>query len=295
MDRTEEFPNGTILLEFEGKIARLILNRPEKLNAINDDLTRDVQKALDILAIDEETSVVIVKGAGRAFCSGADMTPSPPLPGEAPRGPRTNYQTWRWLRWMHGTWMRFMDLPQVFIAQIHGYCLAAGIMPGMYSDLVVAADDAEIGMPEARLQGITSEIGFFPETVGMRRAKELLFTGYTVTGKRAEDWGMINKSVPAEKLEEYTEWLAGVVSSTPLPLLSYYKSVVNRHFESAGLRASIWSGIDGQTMISASGASAGFGEIAREKGLKEALQWRDAPFGGQKYPQFEWESSDTSE
>jgi enoyl-CoA hydratase len=284
-------------LDISGPVARLTLNRPEKLNAYNIQMAYEVRQACDIVEQSEHCRVMIVRGAGRAFCAGNDLTPGGDVPANrrvsddvhvppAVRNMDSNYNTNQYFRYVVDSWRRFWEMPKPTIAQIHGYCLAGGISIAMQCDLVVAASNCQIGQPELRGQGTANDMAMWPFTVGLRRAKELLFTGYTVSGETAAEWGMINYSFPADQLEERVETMAATIANMRPELLHYYKSMVNRVGDRMGVRDMIEVGSDMNAMVSAIGQR-GFREVSNEQGLKTALAWRDEPFGGQRMPD-EW-------
>ncbi|MBI4233737.1 MAG: enoyl-CoA hydratase/isomerase family protein [Chloroflexi bacterium] len=266
--KTVTYP--TVIVELEGRVARIILNRPEKLNAINSQLATDVGKALQDIDADEESRVVIVKGTGRAFSAGADLTPSDQRPAQ-----------WRhFLRIQRSVWPQLWYFRKPTISQVHGYCLAAGCSVALMCDLSVAAEDALIGQPEARAQGLIPDQGLWPFTIGPRRTKWLVFTGDVITGKEAEAMGMINKAVPADELEEYVEWLANRIAQMDMEMLSYHKQTINACYDIMGLPAMIHTGRLYWTLAQFAEVGDEFRRVAKEHGLRAAIAQRDAPFGG---------------
>ena len=139
---------------------------------------------------------------------------------------------------------------------------------------MIASEDCQIGQPEARAQGTAANFALWPYTIGLRRTKELLFTGYTIDGITAESWGMINHAVPADMLTERVESMADAISNVQPELLHYYKSAVNRVGDSMGLTLMTEIGIDTEALIGTEGFGAGFAEIAKERGLRAALEDR---------------------
>jgi enoyl-CoA hydratase len=285
----------TIYVEFDGPVARLVLNRPEKLNAYNVQMAYEVRQACDEIEQDVESRVLIVKGAGRAFSAGNDLTPGPvrasrfvpeglPVPHQIRDSGQSVYATWEYFRYIVETWHGFWTMRKPTIAQVHGYCLAGAVMIAMECDIVVASEGCQIGQPELRAQGTAPDIALWPFSIGLRRTKELLFTGYNLTGRDAAEWGMINHAVPAKELEPFVEKLAGTVANMRPELLHYYKSMTNRVADRMGLREMIDIGTDINTLVSAVGTQSAFLENANDEGLRRALDRRDQPFGGQLMP-----------
>jgi len=293
MVRIREF--STIYVEYDGPIARLVLNRPEKLNAYNVQMAYEVRQACDEIEEDEESRVLIVKGAGRAFCAGNDLTPGPTnatrfvQADAAVPSPVTSegtYGTWVYFRYVIDSWRRFWTLRKPTIAQLHGYCLAGGIMIAMECDLVVATTECQIGQPELRAQGTAADMALWPFTMGFRRTKELLFTGYSLKGQAAADWGMINHAVPADEIDDFVEALARSISNMRPELLHYYKSMTNRVADRMGMQDMVETGSDINTLVSTLGTQGAFRERSNMEGLRRALAARDEPYGGQLIP--EW-------
>jgi enoyl-CoA hydratase len=264
----------TILSEVEGPVAYLTLYRPEKLNAINEQLRSDLEAALRDLDQGDEVRVVVLKAAGRAFCAGYDLTPRPGgggRPSIAQDRDRLRRSIARWL------WMWNYRKP--IIAQVHGYCLAGGGELAGMCDLIFCAEDARFGHPAGRALGIPPTLGLWPVKIGMLKSKELLFTGDTIDGREAERIGMVNKALPAAELDGFVRAFAQRVAQVPLDALTVHKHVVNRWFEIMGLRTAAAEGAEFDAIYHETPAAAEFSRIAREQGLKAALEWRDNPFG----------------
>ena len=264
----------TILCDVEGPVAYLTLHRPEKLNAINEQLRSDLESALRELDQGDEVRVVVLKAAGRAFCAGYDLTPRPGgggRPSIARDRDRLRKSIERWL------WMWNFRKP--IIAQVHGYCLAGGGELAGMCDLIFCAEDARFGHPAGRALGIPPTLGLWPVKIGMLKSKELLFTGDTIDGREAERIGMVNKALPPEELDGFVRAFAQRVAQVPLDALTVHKHVVNRWFEIMGLRTGAAEGAEFDAIYHETPAAAEFARIAREQGLKAALEWRDNPFG----------------
>ncbi len=186
----------------EDGIARITLNRPEVLNALNVPLLYEIYEAAEEAARDNEIAVLVYRGAGRAFCAGRDFKYSGMLQTEDPQGWYAWRRSWKGLgtqTWFH---------PKVTVAQVHGYALGGGLHLSVLSDITIAAEGTKFGYPEARYGILAGEDHFWNLLCGPKKTKEWLLTGRNIDAKEAYEWGMINAVVPAEKLEETVMTLA---------------------------------------------------------------------------------------
>lgn len=278
----------SILLDIQGAVATITLNRPEKLNALSRGLQDDLQAALRELNPGDSIRVIRIKGAGRAFCSGYDLTPDPGrrAPAEPPLRGSNAWEVGEsrialdreGLRATIDRWLWMWSYRKPIVAQVHGFCLAGGNELVGACDIVFAAEDAQFGHPASRALGIPPTLGMWPFKIGLLRTKELLFTGDLVDGRMAAQIGMVNRAVPADRLDEETMAFCQRVAKTPLDALTVHKHVANRWWETAGLRLAAAEGADFDAIYHETGAAKEFSRIAREQGLKAALAWRDAPF-----------------
>ena len=204
-----------IEFEVDAPVARITFNRPDKRNALNHDLLGDLVDALDEVADDDSVKVAIIRANGPAFSAGFDLDGSPYI--SIPEGE----ESWNVLsghkhqRKIRGIYEAIWDNPKVVIAQVHGHCLAGGMYLSMLCDLVVAADDAQIGEPFMRMGGASS-MPFWNWLVGPRRANDMLFTGRVLSGKEAEEWGLVTRSVSPDQLESTVEEMAASIAEAPL-------------------------------------------------------------------------------
>ncbi len=277
-----------ILYDIKGNIATITLNRPEKLNAINDGLRGDLEAALGEAEVDNDVSVVIIKGAGRAFCAGYDISPGGPGLNQAIGGGRASKSeaTGRSVavdreslirsaeRWMH-----MWRVPKPLIAQVHGYCLAGGNEITGCCDITYAAEDAVFGQPQGRSLGIAITTGLWHMRIGPMHTKELLFTGDSISGREAERIGMINRAFPGDRLDQEVRTIAERIALTPVEFLSVEKAAVNRYYELMGLQNGVIAGAELDVIFHFSPPAGEFQKISKERGLKAALEWRDSKFG----------------
>jgi len=173
---------------------RFVLDRPQKLNALNGALVHALMDALDAAEADPDVRVIVLEGAGRAFCSGYDLTEEA---GSEIGGP----VVWRELLAADvAATLRFLDSPKPVIAQIHGYALAGGLELAMACDLIVAAEGTMLGEPEIRY-GSAPVTLLMPYLIGQKRTRELLLTGDLIDAEEAERMGLVNRVVPADGLD----------------------------------------------------------------------------------------------
>lgn len=270
-----------ILYQVRDGVARITLNRPEKLNAISPQMLRELHDALWEADDDTVVHCVILRGAGRAFCAGYDLAGPPPTSERDRRryrGSRSfDDDTWQ-LEKAQRLRMALFDMHKPVIAQVHGYCLAGGTDLATLSDLLICADDARFGFPPGR------DLGVLPTQmwlyhVGPQWTKRLMLTGDTVTGAEAADIGLALKAVPADLLEAEVEQLASRMALVDRELLAANKRIVNLGLELMGARTLQRLACETDARGHQAASAEGFRRNAAEHGLREALRQRDAPFG----------------
>jgi enoyl-CoA hydratase len=265
-----------IIYEKSGRVARVILNRPERLNAISAALPDELERAVAEANADPEVRVIILKGAGRAFCAGFDLSPrlfTGPAMGEW--DPTEDFaMTSRFA----GKFMSLWYSRKPTIAQVHGWCVAGGTDLVLCSDIIVAAEDAQIGYAPARVWG-SPLTAMWVYRLGAEWAKRLLLTGDPVDGRTAERIGLISKAVPPDQLEAEVDGLAQRMANIPVSQLAAMKLVVNQAYENMGLRTTqlLGSILDGLMRHTPEGMA--WRRLIDEKGIKAAVDARDGPFG----------------
>ena len=273
-----------ITYEVERGRARITLNRPDKLNALSPVLLSELHDALWEADDDRDVHGLILRGAGRCFSSGYDLTPpSSAATDSAPRqGRRRGYRkidddAWQ-LERAQRLRMALFDMHKPVVAQLHGYCLAGGTDIALLCDIIIAAQDAVIGFPPAR------DLGALPNNmwlyhVGPQWAKRLTLTGDTITGAEAAQIGLVLKAVPADLLEAEVEGLLDRFAMIDPDLLSANKRIINLGLELMGARTLQRLASENDARAHQATSAREFPQKVMEKGLKAALRERDEKFG----------------
>ena len=274
----------TIVYATDGAIAKITLNRPESLNTIVPPMPDEVEAAVGLAIRDPEVKVIIVRGAGRAFCAGYDFG--------------GGFEHWDEALTTDGKWdpgkdfsmatapetsptQKFASIwrsPKPVIAQVHGWCVGGGSDFALCADLVVASDDAVIGTPYSRMWGSYLS-GMWVYRLGLAKAKEHALTGRPLTGREAAEVELINRSVPFPELEETVAQFASDLARIPLSQLSAMKLVVNHAYENMGLASTQTLGpiLDG--LMRNTPDALEFIEKAASEGVRSVVEQRDGPWG----------------
>jgi enoyl-CoA hydratase len=230
----------TLLYDTDGAIATITFNRPDRLNTIVPPMPDELEAAVNAAVADPQVKVIVLRGAGRAFCAGFDLG--------------GGFHWWDEGLTTDGQWdpgkdfvmatsptfgpvPKFMSIwrsPKPVIAQVHGWCVGGGSDMALCADLVIASDDARIGTPYSRMWGCYLT-GMWIYRLGLTRAKEYALTGKPLSGREAAEVGLINRSVPFAELESEVRQTAERLASVPLSQLAAMKLVVNQAFENMGL------------------------------------------------------------
>jgi enoyl-CoA hydratase len=288
----------TITYESEGRVARITLNRPERGNGITLEMPRELAECVERANLDPEVHAIALDGNGPGFCGGYDLASAEGMEGlggaGAPAGspvdpavvaanhdpsgawdPVTDFQMmWRNVR----GFMSLFHSEKPVLCKVHGFCVAGGTDMALCSDLLVVEDEAKIGYPPARVWGVPTT-ALWTARVGPARAKRLLLTGDSITGRDAVDWGLATESAPAGELDQRFEALLERVTRLPINQLVMHKLLINQALYAQGLHATQLLGtfFDGIARHTPEGY--GFARRAAEAGWKEAVRDRDEPFG----------------
>jgi enoyl-CoA hydratase len=270
----------TILYETERGRARITLNRPERHNAITKRMESELHDALWRADADEEIHAVVVKGAGKSFCSGWDLGGPGPVPeGRIQRPSQREIDDDSWsLEETQRLNLAAFDMHKPVIAQVHGHCLAGGTDIALLCDMIIAAENAVFGFPPAR------DLGALPNNmwlynVGPQWAKRLTLTGDTITGAEAAQIGLVLKAVPEDLLEAEVEGLMDRLAKIDVELLAANKRIVNLGLELMGARTLQRLAAENDARGHQTPSARVFTKTAALKGLKQAIRERDAKFG----------------
>jgi enoyl-CoA hydratase len=274
----------TLLYDTQDAVATITLNRPEQLNTIVPPMPDELEAAVHRAVADPNVKVIILRGAGRAFCAGFDFgggfhhwDEGITTDGAWDPGKDFIAQTSQSL----GPVPKFMSLwrsPKPVIAQVHGWCVGGGSDLALCADLVIASDDARIGTSYSRMWGCYLS-GMWLYRLGLTRAKEFALTGKPLSGAEAAEAGLINASVPFERLEEEVSERARLLATIPLSQLAAMKLIVNQAYENMGLASTQLLGpiLDG--LMRNTPEARRFIKLAESEGVASAVARRDGPFG----------------
>ncbi len=268
----------TLKYSVAGRIARITLNRPARLNAINDKMPREIRRAVEAANDDDRVHVIVLAGAGKAFCAGYDLKqfaegdpdnrwnqPMPWDPMRDYRGMKANTDDF------FSIWRSYKPV----ICKVHGYAVAGGSDIALCADIVIMAEDAKIGYMPARVWGCPTT-AMWVYRLGAEKAKRMLLTGDTVDGKAAKAMGLVYDAVPAAKLDAAVNALAKRMAGVPKNQLMMQKLMINQAYENMGLANTqmIATLFDGITRHSPEGVW--FRKYAEKHGFHAAVKWRDS-------------------
>ena len=285
--------------EVRDRVARITLDRPERGNAITPALVRELVECVERADLDPAVHVLLLSGAGSGFCGGYDLVESAEGMGagsaaeQAQRSPvdpvaiAANHdpaRTWDAMvdyAMMSRNVRAFMSLfacGKPVVCKVHGFCVAGGTDMALCSDLLVIAADAKFGYPPARVWG-SPTTALWAHRIGAQRAKRLLFTGDSLSGREALEWGLAIEAPEPAELDERVETLVSRIARVPVNQLMMMKLLVNETLYAQGLHATQLLGtvFDGITRHTQEGYA--FARHAAEEGYREAVRARDEPFG----------------
>lgn len=287
--------------EVRDRVARITLDRPERGNGITAGLVGELAACVERADLDPAVHVMLLSGNGPGFCGGYDLVESAEgmgasagSPAEVPSGSPIDPAIITANHDPSGTWDPMVDYAMMsrnvrgfmslfhagkpVVCRVHGFCVAGGTDMALCSDLLVIAEDAKIGYPPARVWG-SPTTALWAHRVGAQRAKRLLFTGDSLSGAEAVEWGLAIEAPPADQLEQRTEILLERIARVPVNQLMMMKLLVNQTLYAQGVQATQVLGtvFDGITRHTAEGFA--FQQRAAEAGFREAVRERDEPFG----------------
>ena len=273
----------TLLYDVADAVATITLNRPDTLNTIVPPMPEELEQAVHAAVLDPEVRVIVLRGAGRAFCAGFDFG--------------GGFHHWDEALTTDGRWdpgkdfqfavqrpdapvPRFMSMwrsPKPVIAQVHGWCVGGGSDMALCADLVIASEDACIGTPYSRMWGCYLS-GMWLYRLGLTKAKELALTGRPLSGRQAADVELINRAVPFAELEATVRDEARLLASLPPSQLAAMKLIVNQAYDNMGLASTQTLGpiLDG--LMRNTPEAQGFVGVAESEGVGAAIRARDGGF-----------------
>ena len=274
---------SSIQYAVSGRVATITLNRPERLNAIDQAMPGEIRRAVEMANDDPEVHVMVLAGAGRAFCAGYDLKEF----AETGRGTQpTVWDPIKDYRVMKRNTDDFMSLFRSLkptLCKVQGYAVAGGSDIALCCDLVVMAEDARIGYMPARVWGCPTT-AMWVYRLGAEKAKRMLLTGDTIDGMQAAAWGLVLEAVPVSQLDVRVDELADRIAGVPTNQLAMQKLMINQAYDNMGLAGSqiLATLFDGITRHSPEGRW--FQQFAASQGFHEAVEWRDSgrwiPEGG---------------
>lgn len=266
-----------VLYARDGRIARITLNRPEVLNAIDVQMPGELEDAVARANADPKVHVIVLSGAGRAFCAGYDLTAYAQAAGPNPGVQEMPWDPMKDFAFMMRNTEAFMSLfrsHRPVICKVHGAAVAGGSDIALCADIVLMAETARIGYMPARVWGCPTP-AMWVYRLGPEKAKRMLLTGDTVDGREAEAMGLVLKAAPEAALDAEVEALAERMSSVPVNQLMMQKLMINQALENMGLRSTqmVATLFDGITRHSPEGMA--FKRRAETVGWKQAVRERD--------------------
>jgi enoyl-CoA hydratase len=266
----------TLIYDRQGRIARITLNRPDRLNAISEAMPGEIRRAVEQANADDAVHVIVLAGAGRAFCAGYDLKQyaegETPLIQDMPWDPMQDY------RIMKGFTDDFFSIWRSYkpvLCKVQGYAVAGGSDIALCADIVVMAEDARIGYMPARVWGCPTT-AMWVYRLGAEKAKRMLLTGDTIDGKTAKAWGLVYEAVPEDLLDAEVDALAERMAAVPRNQLMMQKLMINQAYENMGLAGTqmIATLFDGITRHTPEGMW--FKRHAEAHGFHAAVEWRDS-------------------
>jgi enoyl-CoA hydratase len=266
--------------ERTGPVARLTLNRPERGNGITREMVLELERLVEQADVDPAVHVLLLAGNGKGFCGGYDLVEyaEGSIPNHDPKRPWDPMLDHAMMSRNVRAFMSLFHCSKPVVCKVHGFCVAGGTDMALCSDLLVIAQDAKIGYPPARVWG-SPTTSMWAYRLGPQRAKRLLFTGDSLTGSQALEWGLAIEAPPAAELDERVEALVERIGRLPVNQLQMMKLLVNQSLYSQGLYATQLLGtlFDGMARHTSEGYA--FQELAAREGFRAAVRARDEPFG----------------
>ncbi len=265
-----------VLYEVDEKVSIITLNRPQKLNSMNEELKDGMLAAFARADAEPSTSVVLLRAEGRSFCAGYDLVPKGP---DANAWRADPIKAHRHLSEGLAFEMLPWNMQKPVIASVQGHVLGGGCELVMLCDLTIAAEDAMFGEPEVRFSAVGPAI-VMPAIIGYKRARELLYLGDTIDARTALSYGMVNRVVPVAELRSASLKYAKRLALISPEALYATKVAINRGADAAGFSQALHAGLDvvAPLYVTPTEFGAKFREIVVQEGVPAAVKWRAAQF-----------------
>jgi enoyl-CoA hydratase/carnithine racemase len=252
-------------------VATLTITRPQKLNALTDEIMEQLVATLDGIACDASIRAVVLTGEGRAFSAGFDVSVDGGMPERTPLDWAEHF------RLAYAGLYRVWSLPQPVVAKIRGACLGGGFALSLVCDLAYASEDCLFGEPEVKFGGSTMS-PILAWTLPPRLFKELVLTGRLLNAKQAEAWGLINEVVSADKLDGRVDQVVRHMCLLPPGTLTRNKNLLNRFFDVMGHRNLLDVAQDCSALGLITAPVSEFTQMSKEQGVSAALKWQKKRF-----------------
>ena len=267
----------TLLVEKKKAIGIITLNRPDKRNAINRQMEEELTDAIVDMDNDVNVRVVIIRGAGKAFCAGHDLS----LGGDDPKTSRE----WRArAKEENVPMLSIWNCKKPIIAQVHGFAIGAGCDLAMFCDFTIAAESTEFAQPLVKFNSASPSSNFLSNLIGMKQVKAIFLIGDRINATKAESIGLVTFCVPDDQLEAETISLANKLAKMPPASLQMNKESINRGYEIGGMMSALHYSEEmfASILMSETEESAHFYKIASEEGLAAAFKWRDLHYSNEE-------------
>lgn len=275
----------TITYEKKNRVAVITLNRPEKFNTIRHPMPDEIEQAYAAANKDKDVRVILLQGAGKSFCGGFDFSGGlqhldewgiPSKPGEYDPGVDMLVALNPW----QAPTQKFMSIwrsPKPTVVKVHGWCVGGGSEFALLGDIVFASDDARFGTPYSRVWGchLTS---MWVYRLGLAKAKHYALSGRSVSGKEAEEIGLVNFSHPIEELDAKVWEYVNELAQIPVTQLAAMKFITNQVYDRMGVQHSSMIGPVFDIIMRNTHEAHEFVRVAEEQGVGAAVAMRDGPF-----------------
>ncbi|WP_068271258.1 crotonase/enoyl-CoA hydratase family protein [Aldersonia kunmingensis] len=302
-DQASEEPEyRTLTYEVTGRVARITFNRPEQGNAITADTPVELAETVERADLDPRVHVILLSGRGKGFCGGYDLgifaenldesdhtdtrrgTVLDPMVQALNHNPFANWDPmidYAMMSRFNRGFSALLHANKPTVAKLHGFCIAGGTDIALFCDQIIAAADTKIGYPPTRVWGVPAA-GMWAHRLGDQRAKRMLLTGDSITGAKAEEWGLVIEAPPADELDARTEELVERIARMPINQLMMVKLALNTVLLNQGVANSsmVSTVFDGVSRHTREGYN--FQMRSATAGFREAVRERDEIFGDWK-------------